>query len=176
MHGDVTPSNLLVRGGRLGAVLDFGCCAVGDPACDLTIAWTLFDGPAWAGFRSSLSLGSDTWDRGRGWALRKASTSYVLVLRLNRNPEQAGVRFGWTRSPLQVIEQVLADRRSPDSAAGAGLMFLGPSTRAFHDVGGDLSEFPVLSLGSPHKQLERFFGRPPSRGHQDPDGLFDGRS
>lgn len=107
----VAPS--LVRGGRLGGVLDFGCCAIGDPACDLTIAWSLFDGPSRAEFRSALSLDSGTWDRGRGWAFWKASTSYVLALRLNRNPEQAGVGFGWPRSPLQVIEQVLADTAEP---------------------------------------------------------------
>ncbi|HMQ31807.1 MAG TPA: aminoglycoside phosphotransferase family protein [Chloroflexaceae bacterium] len=39
-HGDVAANNLLVREGRLSAVIDFGCCGVGDPACDLVIAWT----------------------------------------------------------------------------------------------------------------------------------------
>ena len=40
VHGDVVGSNLLVVDGRLSAVIDFGCSAVGDPACDLAIAWT----------------------------------------------------------------------------------------------------------------------------------------
>ncbi len=40
IHGDITASNLLVVAGRLGGVIDFGCCAVGDPACVLTIVWT----------------------------------------------------------------------------------------------------------------------------------------
>ena len=43
-HGDVAAGNLLVRDGRLGAVIDFGTSGVGDPSCDLAIAWTLFGG------------------------------------------------------------------------------------------------------------------------------------
>ena len=39
-HGDVATGNLLVREGRLAAVLDFGSSGVGDPACDMAIAWT----------------------------------------------------------------------------------------------------------------------------------------
>lgn len=38
VHGDVTGTNLLVQDGRLAGVVDFGCSAFGDPACDLTIA------------------------------------------------------------------------------------------------------------------------------------------
>jgi aminoglycoside phosphotransferase (APT) family kinase protein len=41
VHGDVAASNLLVRNGRLSAVIDFGSSGVGDPACDVAIAWTL---------------------------------------------------------------------------------------------------------------------------------------
>ena len=41
VHGDITGTNLVVRDGRLAGVVDFGCSAYGDPACDLTIAWTL---------------------------------------------------------------------------------------------------------------------------------------
>jgi aminoglycoside phosphotransferase (APT) family kinase protein len=108
VHGDMVPANLLATGGRLCGVLDFGCCAVGDPACDLTIAWTLFDPPSAATFRSLLSFDGGTWDRARGWALWKASISHVQALRLNQDPERAGVGFGWARSPRQVIEEVLA--------------------------------------------------------------------
>jgi aminoglycoside phosphotransferase (APT) family kinase protein len=44
IHGDVAAGNLLVRDGRLAAVIDFGCSGVGDPACDLVIAWTFLSG------------------------------------------------------------------------------------------------------------------------------------
>lgn len=71
-HGDVAAGNLLVRDGELSAVIDFGCTGVGDPACDLAIAWTLFSGESRAAFRAGLPLDEGTWARGRGWALWKA--------------------------------------------------------------------------------------------------------
>jgi aminoglycoside phosphotransferase (APT) family kinase protein len=69
LHGDVSAGNLLVTRGRLSAVIDFGCAGVGDPACDVTIAWTLFAGESREAFRTALPLDSATWSRGRGWAL-----------------------------------------------------------------------------------------------------------
>ena len=72
IHGDVSAGNLLMQEGQLSAVIDFGACGVGDPACDLAIAWTLFGGESREVFRQMLSLDVDTWARGRGWALWKA--------------------------------------------------------------------------------------------------------
>jgi len=72
VHGDISASNMLVRDGRLVAVIDFGICGVGDPACDLVIAWTFFFGESREAFRDGLSLDEDTWARARGWALWKA--------------------------------------------------------------------------------------------------------
>jgi aminoglycoside phosphotransferase (APT) family kinase protein len=71
-HGDVAVGNILVRDGRLAAVIDFGTCGVGDPACDVVIAWTLLTGPSRATFRDRLGVDPGTWARGRGWALWKA--------------------------------------------------------------------------------------------------------
>lgn len=75
VHGDISPGNLLVAGGKLSAVIDFGSCGVGDPACDLAIAWTFLRGESREIFRSLLSLGSGldeaAWSRGRGWTLWK---------------------------------------------------------------------------------------------------------
>jgi aminoglycoside phosphotransferase (APT) family kinase protein len=71
-HGDVAIGNLLVRGGRLAAVIDFGCSGVGDPACDLAVAWSLFDPASRTVFRTALRPDDATWARGRGWALWKA--------------------------------------------------------------------------------------------------------
>ena len=73
IHGDMSAGNLLVRDGRLAAVIDFGLLAVGDPACDLAIAWTFMDAASRAVFRSQLALDDATWERGRGWALWKAA-------------------------------------------------------------------------------------------------------
>jgi aminoglycoside phosphotransferase (APT) family kinase protein len=71
-HGDIAVGNLLVRDGILAAVIDFGCAGVGDPACDLAIAWTLLDRDARAVFRETLKPDAGMWNRGRGWALWKA--------------------------------------------------------------------------------------------------------
>jgi len=72
VHGDVASGNLLVKDNRLAAVIDFGCMGIGDPACDLTIAWTFFRGKSREVFKSEIGLGKDTWARARGWALWKA--------------------------------------------------------------------------------------------------------
>lgn len=72
VHGDVAAGNLLVDGGELCAVIDFGCCAVGDPACDMAVAWTLLDRESRATFRDRLDVDPGTWLRGRGWVLWKA--------------------------------------------------------------------------------------------------------
>ncbi|WP_331384249.1 phosphotransferase [Rhizobium sp. BR 362] len=60
VHGDIASGNLLIRGGRLHAVTDFGNSAVGDPACDLVINWTMFDASARRQFRAHYSTDADT--------------------------------------------------------------------------------------------------------------------
>jgi len=75
VHGDLVTTNMLVRDGRLSAVIDFGCSGVGDPSCDLAISWKLFLGRSRAVFREHLELDSSTWARGRGWTLWKALIS-----------------------------------------------------------------------------------------------------
>jgi len=68
VHGDISPGNLLVKAGHLNAVIDFGQLGVGDPACDLAIAWTFFDAERREAFRDTLCFDDSTWVRGRGWA------------------------------------------------------------------------------------------------------------
>jgi aminoglycoside phosphotransferase (APT) family kinase protein len=99
-HGDVALGNLLVGDGRLSAVLDFGTCGVGDPACDLTIAWTTFTGKSRDAFRAGLDLDDETWARGRGWTLWKA-----LILQA----QLSGTNAVEGRDPAAVIAAVLAD-------------------------------------------------------------------
>lgn len=72
-HGDFAPNNLLIEAGHLAGVLDFGVSGVGDPACDLVIAWTYLDPDAREVFRGAVGLDDDTWHRARGWALWKAA-------------------------------------------------------------------------------------------------------
>jgi len=100
-HGDIAVGNLLVRHGRLAAVIDFGTSGVGDPACDLVLAWTLLDGDARHTFREALDLDDATWDRGRGWALWKA---LITV------DEDSGAR--------ETLDRVFAEFRDLERASG----------------------------------------------------------
>jgi len=72
IHGDLHGGNMLVDGGRLSAVIDWGCLGVGDPACDLMVAWTFLDAPAREVFRAALDVDDSAWARSRGWALSMA--------------------------------------------------------------------------------------------------------
>ncbi|GAA4663289.1 MULTISPECIES: aminoglycoside phosphotransferase family protein [Amycolatopsis] len=72
LHADLMPGNLLVEGGRLSAVIDFGCLGRGDPACDLYPAWHLLPAGARRVFREALEVDDATWARGRGRALSQA--------------------------------------------------------------------------------------------------------
>jgi aminoglycoside phosphotransferase (APT) family kinase protein len=101
VHGDVAVGNLLVRNGRLSAVIDFGSSAVGDPACDLYIAWTFLEGESREAFSAAMPADEATWARGRGWTLWKALITYAG----HRDAEPLGP---WAR---RVIDEVLADHR-----------------------------------------------------------------
>jgi aminoglycoside phosphotransferase (APT) family kinase protein len=72
IHGDLDARNLLVVEGGLSAVIDFGCLGVGDPACDVMVAWKVFSSDTRDHFRAALSIDEATWVRGRGWALSQA--------------------------------------------------------------------------------------------------------
>jgi aminoglycoside phosphotransferase (APT) family kinase protein len=112
VHGDVAASNLLVGDdGALQAVIDFGCSAVGDPACDLVIAWTFFDGGSREAFRDGLPLDATTWQRGRGWALWKALITMAEAARSGTSTHAARARSGWRLTPEQTIAAVLAEER-----------------------------------------------------------------
>jgi aminoglycoside phosphotransferase (APT) family kinase protein len=69
IHADLMPGNLLLRGGRLTAVIDWGGSGMGDPAVDLMVAWNVLDAKRRSRFRAALPYDDDTWARGLGWAL-----------------------------------------------------------------------------------------------------------
>ena len=101
IHGDLQSGNLLVREGRLSAVIDFGLLGVGDPACDLMIAWTFLGKEERASFRAALAVDDATWERGRGWTVSVGVSQ--LAAYLEANPVLSGIaRRG--------IDEVLADR------------------------------------------------------------------
>ncbi|MEV6785623.1 aminoglycoside phosphotransferase family protein [Streptomyces sp. NPDC051098] len=100
LHADLMPGNLLVDGGRLTAVIDFGCMGAGDPACDLFPAWNLLPVGARDVFREALGVDEAAWRRGRARTLSQA----VIALPYHRttNPAMA-------RNARHVIRAVLGE-------------------------------------------------------------------
>lgn len=98
VHGDIAVGNLLVDNSELTAVIDFGQLCIGDPACDLAIAWTFFNKESRDTFRKALLLDNATWERGRGWTLWKALIVYAGLC--GTNPLDA-------EKSKQVIDEVL---------------------------------------------------------------------
>jgi aminoglycoside phosphotransferase (APT) family kinase protein len=72
IHSDLVPPNLLVKDGRLCAVIDFGATGLGDPATDLNPAWSVFSHAGRRTFRNLVGADDDTWRRGRGIAISQA--------------------------------------------------------------------------------------------------------
>ena len=93
VHGDMEIGNLLTHNGSLSAVIDFGCSAVGDPACDYVMAWTFFDADNRKLFFKLLNCDKDMICRARGWTLWKALINY-------------GVDYG-DAMPQRVIDAIL---------------------------------------------------------------------
>ncbi|MFQ6268104.1 phosphotransferase [Kutzneria viridogrisea] len=99
-HADLSPGNLLVRDGRLTAVIDWDIAGVGDSTVDLIVAWNLLPASARRAFREALAVDDDAWHRGRGWAL---SISLIqLPYYQNTNPALAA-------NSRHVIAEILAD-------------------------------------------------------------------
>lgn len=100
LHGDLLPSNLLVQNGTLHAVIDFGLAGIGDPACDLIPAWSLFDTTSRAVFKDALAVDANTWERGKGWALSIALI--IIPYYLHTNPVLVSVA-------KRMIDEILGD-------------------------------------------------------------------
>lgn len=102
VHSDLMPGNLLVGGGRLTGVIDFGTTGVGDPASDLIPAWNLLPAGVRDTYRTALDANDATWARGRGRALSMALIQ--LPYYRHTNP-------GMAANARHVIREVLADHR-----------------------------------------------------------------
>jgi aminoglycoside phosphotransferase (APT) family kinase protein len=100
LHGDLLPSNLLARDGRLAAVIDWGLACAGDPACDLMLGWSLLD-PVREQFRRAVGVDDATWARARAWALWQG-TNALGYYRETNPPMAAHARL--------VLTNVLRDR------------------------------------------------------------------
>ena len=112
LHGDLHPANVVVSGGTLAGVLDFGELCAGDPATDLAAAWVLLPaGTASRFFDAYANADNATIRRARGWAVLRA---FVLI-GIGMNGEQGlpGGKPTWLPAGWATLERVLA----PDYSA-----------------------------------------------------------
>jgi aminoglycoside phosphotransferase (APT) family kinase protein len=99
-HGDLTPGNVIVAGGRLTGVIDGGGLGPADPALDLVGAWHLLGTNARRHFRATLRCDELDWRRGAAWALVQALGAVWYYVDSNPSMHQMGVC---------TIERLLAD-------------------------------------------------------------------
>ncbi len=104
VHGDLHPGNVIVAGGRVAGVIDFGDLTAGDPATDLAAAWMIFAPEVRDTFRQAAAdeeqpIDDQTWIRARGWAL----TLNLAWLAMSVDDEET------TRQSLATIGAVLAE-------------------------------------------------------------------
>lgn len=121
LHGDLAPGNLLVNQGRLSAVIDFGELAIGDPACDLMVAWNYLKPSTRKIFRDALDMDDAAWRRGRGWALSVALIALPYYLESNPAIVSASHR---------TISHVLSDfKQASEAVSGPTTSSTPPQTR-----------------------------------------------
>ncbi len=84
-HGDLDARNWLVQNGRISGVIDWGSMGVGDPACDVMVAWKLHSPVARDVLREALPTDDATWERARGWALSQAVSALAYYTPVNNS-------------------------------------------------------------------------------------------
>ena len=107
IHGDLDASNLLVEQGRLAGVIDFGGLGVGDPACDVMVAWKLLSPTGRRIFRDELSVDDAMWDRSKGWAVSQAVIALAYYTREN-HPTLVEASHRW-------LSEVLSEPRRTEA-------------------------------------------------------------
>lgn len=100
VHADLLRPNLLVRGGRLCAVIDFGGVGVGDPAFDVIPAWSVISRAGRETFRDALDVDDETWNRACGYALHQAAM--IIPYYPETNP-------AFVTLAKRTVEEILSD-------------------------------------------------------------------
>lgn len=98
LHSDLHAGNLLAANNSISAVLDFGMAGIGDPACELMVAWTLLDESSRHLFKETVKADDSIWLRARGWALHLGIVAYPYYCETNP---------GFASIAKRAIDQVL---------------------------------------------------------------------
>lgn len=81
LHGDMHPANILVRHGRIVAIIDFGDLCSGDPASDIGAAWMSIPDESMDRFWEAYGRpGPDLIRRAAGWAVLFSLMLYDIGL------------------------------------------------------------------------------------------------
>lgn len=104
-HGDLDVRNWLIRDGRISGVIDWACMGVGDPACDVMVAWKLHSPGARDAFREALPTDDATWERARRWVVSQAVAALAYY-----TPENNLILY---REAESWLELVLSERMIP---------------------------------------------------------------
>ncbi|MGH2599640.1 MAG: phosphotransferase, partial [Dehalococcoidia bacterium] len=100
IHTDLLRPNLLVHGGRLRGVIDFGGIGIGDPAADVIAAWSVFSRTGRGVFRGALDVDDGTWNRARGFALHQAA----MII-----PYYGGTNPAFVALAKRTVEEIIAE-------------------------------------------------------------------
>lgn len=98
-HGDLHEGNLLVRDGRLAAVIDWGAAGRGDPAIELNAMWGYLPASVADLYRATVGLDEAAYRRARGFALAPAISGWTYYR--ETAPEIA-------RGALQTVRRLIA--------------------------------------------------------------------
>lgn len=107
LHADLHPANVVVTGGALTGVIDFGDLCSGDPATDLSAAWTLLPSRAVGRFFDAYGRADDaTITRARGWAVMRALT--LIAIGRNGRLGLPGGKPTWEPAGYAALGRALA--------------------------------------------------------------------
>lgn len=107
VHADLHPANVLVEGGRLSGVIDFGDLCAGDPATDLAAAWVLLpEGAAEPFFAAYGGVDEPMRRRALGWAAYRALG--LMAIGKAGDEGRPGGKKTWGPAGRSALERVLA--------------------------------------------------------------------
>jgi aminoglycoside phosphotransferase (APT) family kinase protein len=106
VHGDLHPANVVVAGGTLAGVVDFGDLSAGDPAWDLAAAWVLLPAGAAAGFLDAYAEADEAAvRRARGLAAMKSL--FLMLMGQNGDRGLPGGKPHWGPVGRAALDRVL---------------------------------------------------------------------
>jgi aminoglycoside phosphotransferase (APT) family kinase protein len=107
LHADLHPANVVVSGGALCGVIDFGELCAGDPAADLSAAWLVLPEGSTSRFFDAYGDADDaTIRRARGWAALRA----LVLIGIGQAGERGrpGGKPTWKPAGWAALNRVLA--------------------------------------------------------------------